>query len=84
MRKRLPHASMGMVCIQVLHSVQQCHCAGYMQILAVFTAAAPIVYAGGLLYSVITDSPIQLGLLKVRCSVYIWLNAFHLLGDSGL
>ncbi|GAB4818940.1 hypothetical protein N2152v2_005986 [Parachlorella kessleri] len=36
-----------------------------IKILAVFTAAAPIVYAGGLLYSVITDSPIQLGLLKV-------------------
>ena len=36
-----------------------------MQILAVFVVAAPIVYAGGWVYSLITGSPIQLGLLKI-------------------
>lgn len=36
--------------------------------------AAPIVYAGGMLYSLITGSSIQLGLLKiysVRCSTLL-------------
>lgn len=36
-----------------------------LQIMAVFTAALPIVSAGGFLYSMITGSPLQLGLLKV-------------------
>lgn len=38
---------------------------GHLQILAVFIVAAPIVYGGGLLYSLITGSTIQLGLLKI-------------------
>ncbi|GAB4822281.1 hypothetical protein N2152v2_009327 [Parachlorella kessleri] len=36
-----------------------------LKILAVFVVAAPIVYLGGVLYSLITGAPIQLGLLKV-------------------